>query len=225
MLLLDSPITHFFWVIGSFYMIFFVMGTVRNYGMAAGFSFLIATSIPLWDRAGPVEPKIDGTLYLLLTVLLGLGSTLLVEVVYGSFRHKDSVVSGLCERLRAVEETLQSYARSEPLSPRAHARLLQYAMVGPASLRRSIIRTGQAVQTRAQVAALVSLTGRLVDLAVNLEQTLIEPAHDGHPSASQGFAVSGDDAARLHALAAAVGAEARMIGGPTQCRRGQAAAH
>jgi multidrug resistance protein MdtO len=186
------------------------MGTVRNYGMAAGFSFLIATGIPLWDRAGQVELKIDGTLYLLLSVLIGLGSTLLVEVVYRSFHPKDSVVTGLCDRLATVEETLRSYARGERLGERGNRKLLQYAMIGPASLRRSVIRDGQTPQIRAQVATLVSLTGRLVDLAVNLEQTLIADTRE--PAASTAFAVSADDAGRLRALADAIGAEARSIG-------------
>jgi multidrug resistance protein MdtO len=209
LLFVDSPVTHFFWVIGSFYLIFFVMGTVRNYGMAAGFSFLIATAIPLWDRAGGVEAKIDGTLYTLLSVVIGLGSALLVEGVYRSFHPRDSVVTGLCERLHTVAETLRTYARGERLGPRANSKLLQYAMIGPASLRRSVIRAGQTAQTRAQIATLVSLTGRLVDLAANLEQTLIQPDGNRSPGSVQ---VSPDDASRLLALADAIGAEALSIG-------------
>ncbi len=212
-LLLDSPVTHFFWVVGTFYMIFFVIVTARNYGMATGFSFVIATAIPLWDQAGPSELKVDGTLYLLVAVLLGLGSTLLVEVAYRSFHPKDDVVSGLFERLHCVEETLQTYARGKRPSSKIQAKLMQYAMIGPASLRRSVIRTGQTPQVRAQVTALVSLTGRLVDLAVNLEQTLVRPAGEEPDARMKHFAVSPEDRERLLALGRSLGEEARSING------------
>jgi multidrug resistance protein MdtO len=192
----DSPVTHFFWVIGSLYLIFFVMSTVRNYGAAAGFSFLIATAIPLWDRAGPVELKIYATLWTLGSVALGLCATLLVETIYRGFHPKDPVVTGLVDRLRCVELELRTRAHGEHLDGDTRAKLLQYAMIGPASLRRAIVRNGQTPQVRAQVAALISLTGRLVDLSVSFEQT------------SERLTLLPEESARLLALANAIGAEA-----------------
>ncbi|HEY0784752.1 MAG TPA: FUSC family protein [Acidobacteriaceae bacterium] len=202
LLFVDSPVTHFLWVIGSLYLIFFVMGTVRNYGVAAGFSFLIATAIPLWDRPGPVELKLYATLWTLLSVALGCAAALLVEAIYHSSHPADSVVSGLVERLQCVESTLRTYARGQPLTGRARSRLQQYAMVGPASLRRAVIRTGQAPQMRAQIAAFISLTGRLVDLSIHLEQGLRTPASNQPPA---------DDARRLAALADTLSREWRAL--------------
>jgi multidrug resistance protein MdtO len=210
----DSPVTHFFWVIGTLYMIFFIMGTVRNYGAAAGFSFLIATAIPLWDRAGLTELKIYATLWTLASVALGLGSTLLVEVVYRSFHPKDPVVAGLVERLHSVEQELRAHARGEHLTGSARGKLLQYAMIGPASLRRAVVRTGQTPQVRAQVAALISLTGRLVDLGVSLEQTLGSSIRRDSraPRVDQPrTSLTNEQSARLLAAADAIAAEVEGI--------------
>ncbi len=163
-LFVDSPVTHFLWVIGSFYLIFFVMGTAKNYGLAAGFSFLIATAIPIWDRAGEVNIKVALTLYTLLSVIIGALSTLFVEAVYRSFHPEDPVLAGIADRLHVAGLMLRCAAEGESPAKADEARLLQYAMVGPSGLRRQLIRAGITAEERARVSAVVALSGRLVEL-------------------------------------------------------------
>jgi multidrug resistance protein MdtO len=114
-LFIDYPFTHFLWVIVSLYIIFFVMGSALDYGAAAGFSFLIATAIPLWDRPGQLEPKVDLTLWTFGVVALGGGITFLVELIYHSLNRTDTVVEGVVARLVTVAEALDELsAGKEP---------------------------------------------------------------------------------------------------------------
>src|ERR1700689_560761 len=55
MLFRGYPITHFFWVIGSLYLIFFVMRTTTNYAAAAAFCIPVGVALPIWDGALPSE--------------------------------------------------------------------------------------------------------------------------------------------------------------------------
>src|ERR1700689_5112900 len=55
MLFRGYPITHFFWVIGSLYLTFFVMRTTTNYAAAVPFPIPIRVALPIWDGALPSE--------------------------------------------------------------------------------------------------------------------------------------------------------------------------
>ncbi|RRA47317.1 hypothetical protein D1Y84_02405 [Acidipila sp. EB88] len=201
----DSPITHFFWVIGSFYLIFFVMGTARNYGLAAGFSFLIATAIPIWDRAGDVNLKVALTLYTLLSVIVGVGCTLFVEYVYRAFHPVDPILLGVADRLQVAGETLQAIADVRLPSKPVQSRLLQYAMVGPSSLRRQFIRAGITAEIRARVSAVIAISGRVVELCATALATessgRVPTQHDAERLRSVGGALL-EQAAEVRALQA-----------------------
>ncbi len=198
--LLDSPVTHFLWVIGSFYLIFFVMGTARNYGLAAGFSFLIATAIPLWDRAGQVNLKVALTLYTLLSIVVGSLCAAFVELIYRSFHPQDPVIAGVADRLHVAAAVLKAAAEDRPPARPVETRLLQYAMVGPSSLRRQLIRGGISEGVRARSAAVVSVSGRMVELCA---AALAALEHSRFRSS--------EDSARLRRLGAALEAQAAAV--------------
>src|SRR5271154_4277867 len=65
------PITHFFWVIGSLYLIFFVLRTTTNYAAALAFAIPIGIALPVWDRTLPSELQVEGTLWPVLVVAVG----------------------------------------------------------------------------------------------------------------------------------------------------------
>ena len=52
-LLRGYPITHFFWVIGSLYLVFFVIRTMTNHAAALASALPIGVTLPLWDRSLP----------------------------------------------------------------------------------------------------------------------------------------------------------------------------
>ncbi len=203
-LFVDSPVTHFLWVIASFYLIFFVMRTAANYSVAAGFSFLIATAIPIWDRAGSTNVKVSLTLYTLWSVMIGSLCTVFVELVYRSFHPEDPVLAGIADRLEVTAQMLRAAADGKAPAKSQGARLLQYAMVGPSSLRRQLIRAGQLSQVRARASAVVALSDRLVELcAASLDAVSDEDRGSKGPTR--------EDAERLRALARAVRDQAGAI--------------
>ena len=200
-LLLDSPVTHFLWVIGSFYLIFFLMDVARNYQLAVGFAFLIASAIPIWDRAGDVNLKVSLTLYTLLSVAIGMVCVLAVELVYRSFGPRDPVIAGIADRLHVTAAAMRAVAEASTVPKAAEARLWQYAMVGTSVLRRSLIRAAQSPETRARATAVVSITGRAVELCATMMPRLHGPAALGVEEKRRCFAV----AAQLERLAQTIG--------------------
>ncbi len=199
-LFVDSPVTHFLWVIGSFLLIFFVMDTTTNYAQAAGFSFVIATAIPIWDGPAPTNAKITLTLYTLYTVAIGALCALLVETVYRSFRPADPILAGIADRLRTTGHMLAATADGKEPEKTQRARLTQYAMVGPSILRSQLIRSGQTGEVRARVSAVIALSGRLVELcAVGLDQRKYAPQE------------SSEEADRLRVLSRVVQTQAAAL--------------
>ena len=62
MLFRGYPMTHFFWVIGSLYLVFFVIRTTTNYPAALAFAVPIGISLPVWDLSLPSQIQVEGTL-------------------------------------------------------------------------------------------------------------------------------------------------------------------
>src|ERR1700691_5143859 len=63
MLFRGYPITHFFWVIGSLYLIFFVIRTTTKHASAVAFAIPIGISLPVWDRSLPSQVQVGGPLW------------------------------------------------------------------------------------------------------------------------------------------------------------------
>ncbi len=199
-LFVDSPVTHFLWVLASFYLIFFVMGAAKNYGLAAGFSFMIATAIPIWDSPGGLNTKVALTFYTLLSVIIGSVSTLFVELVYRIFGPQDPVIAGVADRLHSAAGMLGDAANGRPPRKEYETLLLQYAMVGPSSLRQNLIRSGLSPELRARASAVVSISGRVVELCA---AAIPEVGRAPGPSAA--------DRERLLALGDVVGRQAAAV--------------
>src|ERR1700678_3474322 len=76
------PITHFFWVIGSLYLIFFVLRTTTNYAAAAAFCIPIGVALPIWARSLPSQTQVEGTLWPIVIIAVAAVATVLTEMVY-----------------------------------------------------------------------------------------------------------------------------------------------
>ena len=70
-LVINFPLLHFLWIIGSLFLAFFAVSALTNYIAAVAFINLISIGIPLWDRNVPAETNVDDTLWLCLAVLIG----------------------------------------------------------------------------------------------------------------------------------------------------------
>src|ERR1700677_2777259 len=108
MLFRGYPITHFFWVIGSLYLIFFVIRTTTNYAAALAFAIPIGISLPVWDRTLPSELQVEGTLWPVLVVALGAGIAVATEAVYRIFDRSDPLVTSVDDLLLAVQQVVET---------------------------------------------------------------------------------------------------------------------
>ena len=182
------PLTHFFWVIGSLYLVFFVMRTATNYGVALGFAFLMANTLPVWDSYLPSEVQVEGTLWPVLVIAVGVGVTVGTEALYRIFDRSDPLITSLDDLLLVVQQAVESSASLRAPVKSIRSRVLQYDMIGTGRLRMALQRQGLDPTQRAQRSALISLSGRLIGLTANLEHSAPHP--------------SDDDTIRLHALSA-----------------------
>ena len=192
MLFRGYPITHFFWVIGSLYLIFFVIRTTTNYAAALAFVIPIGVALPVWDRYVPSEVQVEGTLWPIVIIAVGTGATVATEALYRIFDRSDPLITFVDDLLLAVQQVAESISAHRAPAKSVLARVHKYEMIGTGRLRVTLQRQGLDPTRRAQRAALISLAGRLIGLAADLERTFPQPGDD--------------DAIRLHALSSRLGA-------------------
>jgi multidrug resistance protein MdtO len=192
MLFRGFPITHFFWVTGSLYMIFFVIRTTTNYAAALAFAIPIGVALPIWDRYLPSQIQVEGTLWPIVIIAVGAGATVATEVLYRIFDRSDLLITFVDDVLLAVQQVADSIAAHRAPPKSVLARVLQYDMIGTGRLRLTLQRQGVDPTRRAQRSALISLAGRLIGLAADLDRTLPQPGDN--------------DAIRLRALSERLGA-------------------
>jgi multidrug resistance protein MdtO len=195
----DYPMTHFFWVIGSLYFVFFVMRTATNYVAAIAFGISIAVALPVWDGSLPIELQVEGTLWPVLIIAIGAGVTVGTEALYRIFDRSDPLITSVDDMLLAVQQVAESIAARSAPTASTLARVQQYSRVGTGRLRMTLQRQGLDPTLRARRSALISLTGRLIGLTADFQHTLPRP--------------SGDEAVRLRALSEKLGAIRTQIRG------------
>ena len=81
-LFLDYPLIHFLFVIGTFFLAFFLTRTLSNYGGAFGFGIILvaATSVNIiWALPNPLRPDVGITLWTSFGMMLGTLATLLAD--------------------------------------------------------------------------------------------------------------------------------------------------
>ena len=198
MLFRGYPITHFFWVIGSLYLVFFVIRTATNYAAAAAFAIPIGITLPLWDRSLPSQVQVEGTLWPVLIIAVGASVTLGTEALYRIFDRSDPLIRSVDDLLLAVQQVAESVAGLQAPTESILARIHQYQMIGTGRLRMTLQRQGLEPTRRAQRSALISLVGRLTGLAADLVRTPLQPGDD--------------DAIRLRALSERLGAIRTELG-------------
>ena len=197
MLFRGYPITHFFWVIGSLFLVFFIMRTTTNYAAAVAFTIPIGVALPVWDRAFPSEVQVEGTLWPIVIIAVAAGATMATEAIYRIFDRSDPLVAYVDDLLLAVQQVAESFAAHHAPPKPVLDSVLQYNMIGTGRLRTALQRQGLDPARRAQRSALISLAGRLIALAADLERTLPPPGED--------------DAIRLRALSQRLAAIRREL--------------
>jgi multidrug resistance protein MdtO len=186
MLFRGSPLTHFFWVVASLYLVFFVIRTATNYIAAATFAIPIGITLPLWDHPLPSQVQVEGTLWPVLIIAVGSAVTMATEAIYRIFDRSDPLIVSVDDLLLTTQLAAERIANYETLPQSTLDKICQYQMTGTGRLRVTLLRQGLDPTRRAQRSALISLAGRLIGLAADLAQT----PHQFHE----------DDALRLRVL-------------------------
>ncbi len=56
---ISIPVLHFLWNIGSFFLAFFAISAITNYGASVIFAIVISVAIPLWDQHMSAETNVE----------------------------------------------------------------------------------------------------------------------------------------------------------------------
>jgi len=187
---INSPLLHFVWVIGSLFLAFYAISALTNYTAAVIFAIMISVGVPLWDRLLPSETNVEDTLWLCLSVVIGVVITAAVELLFERRRLGDDVVIPISDRLSAVERLMTRYAQGPYIDAATKEQIMQFAMRGTSLLRRILRRSDYPIQYSVEMGGVTALVGRLVDLAATLTQL--------------GFEASASDQKRFRNLASAL---------------------
>jgi len=168
-MLVADPLTHFLWTAATLVLVFYVIHIMPDYGLALGFGFTSAVAIPIWDQFSvPINQRVENTLWLGFTVIMGSAVTVVVEYVFRRVHPVTDLTHGIDSRLAVVEELLQQIAADQPISSKVEKELSLYSAIGISRTRRQLLRSGYPQQFIARMNIAVSLLGRLMDLAASM---------------------------------------------------------
>jgi multidrug resistance protein MdtO len=202
---ISIPTLHLLWVIASFFLGFYAISTFTNFGASSTFAIMICVGVPLWDRQLSAETNVEDTLWLCWACTIGVLVTVAVEILFSRSKPGQDIVAGVADRLAAVESLLVRFSDNSVDRP-TQANVERLAMVGTSMFRRILQRSTYAPNYAEQMAAVIALTGRLVDLAANIGS----PEH-----------LSDDDREQLRLLAENVGGvRAVLLAEGTQIENG-----
>jgi multidrug resistance protein MdtO len=187
---ISIPTLHLLWVIASFFLGFYAISTIKNFGASSTFAIMICVGVPLWDRHVSAETNVEDTLWLCLASAIGVVVTVGVEILFSRIKPGEDIVAGVADRLTAVQHVLVCFAENRSVDPLTQANIVRLAMVGTSMLRRILQRSAYVPRYAEQMGAVIALTGTLVDLAANLRG----PTH-----------LSGDDREQIRLLAENLG--------------------
>lgn len=162
---ISFPGLHFLWIMGSFFVGFYALSAMNDYIAAWMFAFVIGVTVPLWDRYVSAATKVEASLWVALSCTVGILVTLAVELLVARRRPGDDIVLPVAERLTAVEEMLWQLAEEGVINTASEKKLVRLAMRGTSLSRRLLRRSEFSHQYKAQMNAVVTIVGRLVDIA------------------------------------------------------------
>ncbi len=160
-----SPFLHFLWIGGCLLLTFFFISAASQYRIATGFGFLMTSAIPLWDLPASIDRQLSLTLYSALAVVVAVGITIVIELIFAAFYRTTPLQDGLTGRLKAVSGVLRTAANP---NPEATAQVRQFSDIGTGLLRRNLLHMQSGSEYYARQAVFIGLTGRLIDLTAAL---------------------------------------------------------
>jgi multidrug resistance protein MdtO len=197
-LFIADPMTHFLWVAFSLFLAFYLIRVMVDYGTAVAFGFMLSGAIPLWDQATVnVNQRLENTLWVTLSVAVGVAVTVLVEFVFRRVHPVTDLSEGIEERLKTVEAVLRHAATNQPLDDATDQRLTLYTSVGPSRLRRLIARSDYGARFKSQMNTAIALVGRLIDITGSFQLSLKDRSEPIPPAERERCRLLADQVAAL----------------------------
>lgn len=168
MMLIANPFTHLLWVFGNLLLVFYLISAVEAYDAAVAFGFMVTNAIAVWDMPLSADGRVTRTLFSLLSIVSGCAVAVCVEYLFAHTHAADSILEGIRDRLTVVAHALRNTADQTEMEPATRASLLRYMRRGTGDLRERLSRSDYGSAYREQLAAALSLTGRMVELTAQL---------------------------------------------------------
>jgi multidrug resistance protein MdtO len=169
-LVISDPDLHFFWIVGSFFIAFYILSAMPDYVTATSFAVVISAVVPLWDRHVSAQANVEDTLWIAFGSFIGLAVTSAVELIVARRKPGDEVVSPLVRRLTTVKEMLTRLAEHGAVDEVSKKNVIRYALLGTSRVRRLLRRSDYSQHYRAQMNAVLAAVGRLLDSAAKLTE-------------------------------------------------------
>lgn len=167
--MIGDPLTHFLWIATSLFLTFYLIRIFSDYLTAAGFGFMLAGAIPLWDETLlTVHARTENTLWLGFSVVVGTAVTVAVEYVFHRVRPITDLTLAVECRLQAVEDVLRQIAADLPVSGDLEKKISLYSALGTSLVRRQLLHSGYPAKFIAQMNLAAVVLGHLVDLTASL---------------------------------------------------------
>ncbi len=173
MFFLQDPNLRLFWVIATLFGMFYALSAARNNTAANRFGYLLIVTIPVWDSEIPVGVKVEQTLWAFAAISLASVITVAVPLIYAKWKSRDILFRPIGERLSAIENLLDSYAAGNHPDEKTEKQITHFALAGHSALRRTLQHSTYSPQYREQMGAVVTLVGRLIDVAANMIELAI----------------------------------------------------
>jgi multidrug resistance protein MdtO len=168
MFFLHDPNLRLVWVIATFFVMFFALSALTNNTAAARFGYLVIVTIPAWDRHIPVGDKVEQTLWAFWAISLASVIAAAVPLIYAELKSRDRLLQPIADRLHAIRSLLDSYAAGTPPDEKTEKQIVNFALAGQSALRQTVQHAAYLPQYRDQTGTVVTLVGRLIDLAANM---------------------------------------------------------
>jgi multidrug resistance protein MdtO len=173
MFFLQDPNLRLFWVIATLFVMFYALSAATNNTAAARFGYLLIITIPVWDSQIPVGDKVEQTLWAFAAISLASVITVAVPLIYAKWKSRDILFRPIAERLSAIENLLDSYVAGNLPDEKTEKQITHFALAGHSALRRTLQHSTCSPQYREQMGAVVTLVGRLIDVAANMIELAI----------------------------------------------------
>ena len=170
MMILSDPLPRFVWIVATLFLAFYGASASGNRPEWVRFGYMAFITTPLWDQHITAQARVDGLLWAIGMLILSTVVAFVLEMGYATLRRGDDLLDPLSDRLARAEAVVRCYAEARPVDGITQAAATRYAMLGTSRLRGLLHRSSKGEPYAQRMGAVVSLTGRLVDLAANLPQ-------------------------------------------------------